>query len=299
MGYISIIHLYKCKEFFTLFKDQQICAMEKIHGTSTHILLKHGDIKYHSGGETQKSFSGLFDKEFIFAELNAIMKEYAWSNIKVHGEAYGHKQQKMSATYGPKLKFIVFDIRVNTDTPGDHFLDVADAEKITHRLRLEFVPYEIGPNIPSWLEAQATKESAQAVRNGMGEGKLREGIVIRPLIEGKMSDGERAIFKHKNNTFWETKNPRSLEDQITTFSSSDDIVTEWVTDMRAQHVIDKILHNKEIKKIEKTDITLFVDNMLIDIKKESGGEIVWSDAVEKAIRRQAGQMARSLIDFTI
>lgn len=75
----------------------------------------------------------------------------------------------MSKTYGPNFKFIVFDIRINfNDTLNDKFLDVSDAE-------------------------------IMAIRNGIGNGRVREGIVVKPIHEGKMSNDERAILMIKTS----------------------------------------------------------------------------------------------------
>jgi len=56
------------------------------------------------------------------------------------------------------------------------------------------------------------------------------------------------------------------------------------------------LHTKENKLLEKSDISQLVNLMIIDIKLEAGGEIVWSPEVEKAVRRKAGAKIGSLIN---
>ena len=164
MGYMSIEHLYKCPDFFLI--QDQICAMEKIHGTSTWIFTDGFKFEYHSGAETTESFGKLFDKDFINEELKKILREYNWVTIKVHGEAYGSKQQKMKDTYGDILKFIVFDIKINNND-SEFFLNVHQAEEIASRLKQEFVSYCIGPNTPEWIEEQTNLPSVQAERNGM------------------------------------------------------------------------------------------------------------------------------------
>src|SRR5579872_5045503 len=148
MGYMHIMPLYKWPEFFKAFP--QIYAMEKIHGTSAWIALTPtNELIFHSGGEPNEKFTALFDKDKLHAALLKLKADNNWSSVKIHGEAYGGKQQGMSKTYGPTLKFIVFE--VNHD---DQFLDVPVAEGIAKQLGLEFVHYEIGPNTSEWVEAQ-------------------------------------------------------------------------------------------------------------------------------------------------
>ena len=57
----------------------------------------------------------MFDENFLKEKF----KEIGIDKIIVYGEAYGGKQQGMRATYGDKLKFIVFDVKIY-----DRFLSV-------------------------------------------------------------------------------------------------------------------------------------------------------------------------------
>lgn len=292
MGYLKIFNLYKCKDI-SIFPE--VCAMEKIHGTSVYLFLKNNKVNYHSGGETTLAFEAIFNKDFILSELLTIAKENSWSNIRLHGEAYGGKQQKMAETYGPVLKFIGFDIMIDVGLPTQRWLDLLVAEQLVYRLGLEFVPYNIGPSTAEWLDAQANLDSVQAVKNGMGSGKPREGIVIRPMIESVFPNGFRAICKHKNRLFWELGSERSLTDTIKAYSDDDAVAVDWVTEMRARHVIDKMMHSREEKKIHVKETSLFVTNMLQDIIDESEGEIIWTPSITKAIKRKAGGLFNSMI----
>lgn len=65
--------------------------------------------------------------------METIAKLNNWKNIKVHGEAYGAKQQKMVKTYGKILKFIVFDIRVENQDGTEYFLNIPEAEEIASK----------------------------------------------------------------------------------------------------------------------------------------------------------------------
>ena len=303
MGYMSIPHLYKMPEFFEI--EDKICVMEKIHCTSTYILLKdNGILRFHSGGAKNKDFMNLFDENFIRNQLTEIIKENGWQSIKIHGEAYGSNLLKMSHTYGNTLKFIVFDIHINVNNDDNFFLHVKEAENIAERLKLDFVPYVIGPNDISFIQKETEKESEQAIKIGMGSGKLREGVVVKFVIEKKLSDGSRAIAKHKNGPFWETKVPGQLgrlktsntnsllDDKFNKYYEVSEIAENWVTDMRAEHVFDKILHEKsdDNKMITRADVKRFVDDMVKDVEKESEGEINWTEEIVRVMRSKAGQI---------
>lgn len=308
---MSIIHLYKCPAFFEEFKDIMICAMEKIHGTSTHIAysLKDKKLICHSGGERNSEFIKIFDLSYIETCLNELVVANDWKSIKIHGECYAGKQQQMSATYGNVLKFIVFDVKIN----NEYFLPLAEAVKITEQLKLEFVPYNIGPCTPEWIESQANMPSVQAQINGCGDDKLREGVVIKPLDEKPMSDGTRAIFKHKNAHFWETKVPgrltvgqgqsddKQLNNKLTNFKFYEEIADNWVTEMRGHHVIDKMMHirSDDNKVLVIKDIKEFIEAMVADVKKESIGEIEWDDTLEGFMRKKAGKLFHVLNNFKV
>ncbi len=104
MGYMKIENLYKNNGIF-LWKE--CYALEKVHGTSAHIQWSNGQLSFYSGGETHEKFVELFDQEKLTETFKSL--EYPEDFVvRIHGEAYGGKQQGMSKTYGPKLHFIAF-----------------------------------------------------------------------------------------------------------------------------------------------------------------------------------------------
>ncbi|AGF85627.1 ligase 2 [Moumouvirus goulette] len=291
MGYMHIESLYKCPDFFQLFPE--VYCMEKIHGTSTWIRYEKGQVlKFHSGGESGEAFKSIFNEKLIKNKLDEISFNNNWNIIKIHGEAYGGRQQGMSKTYGDKLKFIVFDIYVENNDIGINpkYLNIPEAEQMARNLSLEFVYYVRGSNTPEWIEEQSNQESIQAIRNGIGSGKPREGVVIRPIIESILPNGQRAIMKHKNAEFWEIKSRRPLGERLKVVEGINEIVEDWVTDQRFYHVIDRVLQQKVDKILEKSDIKILLDLMVEDVKRESEGEVIWSDKLISAIRKKTAVM---------
>src|SRR5882724_1670874 len=110
MGYLSIPNLYR-PEAQQILAFKQVYALEKIHGTSAHITWTGTEVQFFSGGEPFAKFKALFDEE----KLKTVFEEkfHILHRATVYGEAYGGKQQGMSATYGPSLKFVAFDVDID------------------------------------------------------------------------------------------------------------------------------------------------------------------------------------------
>lgn len=279
MSYMHIDNLYK-NQSILLFRE--CYAMEKIHGTSAHIAWKDGVVKLFSGGEKAERFALLFD----VAKLTENFLTLGHAQVTVYGEAYGGKCQGMSATYGKDLKFIAFEVLI-----GDTWLSVPNAEDVTHKLELEFVYYVKCDAEVSALCLQRDADSVQAVRNGMGTGHMREGVVLRPLAEFVASNGERVICKHKRAEFSERVTiPEIDPSKRELMENADAIAVEWVTDMRLKHVLDALGNPKDMKDVPKV-----ITAMIEDVTREAKGEIVENKTVRKAIGSRAVKLYKKLV----
>lgn len=275
MGYLHIDNLYKNTEIL-LFKE--CYALEKIHGSSAHLQWKDDKIIFFSGGEKHETFKKIFDEEFL---TNKFKELFEGINITIFGEVYGGKCQGMSETYGKEMKFVVFDVKV-----GGNWLDVPNAENVAKKLNLEFVDYVKVATDLELLNAERDKDSTQAIRNGCGEGKLREGVVLRPLIEVTKNNGDRIIVKHKRDEFLETKTKREVNpEQLKILEDAKAIAEEWVTPMRLNHVLDKLGNPTEI---EKTGIV--IKAMIEDVTREAKGEIKESKQAMQFIGKKTAEL---------
>jgi hypothetical protein len=211
-------------------------------------------------------------------------------NVEVYGEGYGGKTQRMSETYGPDIKFIVFEVRIH-----DNVLNVPNAHDVTTKLGLEFVHYKKIPSTLEAIDAQRDANSIQAIRNGMGGGKQREGIVLRPLFEFIGNDGEQVMAKHKIDKFGETKTPRKVEDpaKLKVLEEAKEIGLEWVTDHRLDHVLDHLGGDVGIEKTGQV-----IKAMVEDVIREAEGEIVDSREARKAIGDRARKLFHDRIKNT-
>lgn len=275
MGYLHINNLYKEKDIL-LFK--RCYAMNKIHGTSAHVSWKEGQIHYFSGGEKHESFKKLFNED----ELISKMKEHG-VDFTVYGEAYGGKCQGMSKVYGPNLRFVAFDVQI-----GDNWLDVPRAEAFVRTLGLDFVDYVEVETDLELLNTIRDSDCPQAIRNGMGTGHKREGVVLRPLIELTKNNGQRVICKHKRDDYKETATPRAVsEEELAVLTEATAIADEWVTEMRVTHILDKVEGGATIDKMGT-----IIQMMFDDVKREGEGEIVWSKEAERAVKTKAAILVK-------
>jgi len=245
-----------------------------VHNTSAHISFDGKNLTFFSGGAEYEKFISLFDKETLLKHFQEI---YHGHPIIIFGEAYGGKILKMSHTYGPSLKFVAFDVKI-----GDSWLNVPTAEKISKNFGLEFVHYVRIPTDLELLNNEMERDSVQGIRNGMGEGHPSEGIILRPIEEMIKNNGSRVIAKHKKAKFCETASVPKIVDpeKLQKLKDADQISSYWVTFMRLEHVADEIR-----KEILVENIRDFIQGMVDDVKKESVGEVEWSNEVEKSIGR--------------
>lgn len=280
MGYMHIDNLYKDQ---TILIFRECYALEKIHGTSAHIAWSGGNLTFFSGGEKHENFLALFDQE----KLKAAFAENGHDDVTVFGEAYGGKQQGMSATYGKQLKFIVFDVKC-----GESWLEVPTAAVVASNLGLEFVHYVRTPTDVAALDALRDTPSVQAARNGILEAKPREGVVLRPIKEFRLNNGARIIAKHKGAAFAEREHqPKVVDaDKQAILIKADEIAFEWVTDMRLTHVLDKLGNPTELSAIPNV-----IKAMLEDVTREAAGEIVESKEARKAIGNRAMQLFKTRV----
>lgn len=284
MGYAKIFNLYKSQEIL-VFKE--IYALEKIHGTSAHIKFLAPDVlTFFSGGSKHDAFVALFNQD----ELKTKFAAFGYPEITVYGEAYGGKLQGMSKTYGAVLKFIVFEVQI-----GDLWLVVPNAEDAALKLGLEFVSYARIPATLEAIDAERDKSSVQAQRNGITEPCVREGVVLRPIIEVRTDRDSRVIAKHKRAEFAERQSTPNVDPtKREIMENADKIAMEWCTPMRLQHVLDKLPDARGYK-----DIPVVITAMLEDIRREGKGEFIDAKPVAKAIGAKTVKMFKEYLNSII
>lgn len=284
MSYMHIDNLYKSQEIL-LFKE--CYAMEKIHGTSTKVSWLTGDLRFSSGGVSDEQFKALFAPDL--ADKFKVLGHY---DVTVYGEGYGGKCQGMKATYGKSLAFVAFEVEISGS-----WLSVPQAEDVCSKLGLPFVHYRRIPCDLAAIDGERDAPSEQAFRNGCADRndpatyKIREGVVLRPLIEVTLNNGARVIAKHKRVEFAERATiPEIDPTKREMIEKADAVALEFVTDMRLTHVLDKLGNPREL-----SDIPRVIEAMIEDVTREAAGEIVDSKAARKAIGARAVKLYKARV----
>lgn len=281
MGYQHIDNLYKNQNIL-MFRE--CYAMEKIHGTSAHVSWNDGKVGFFSGGEKYENFIKLFDADRL-AELFLALGH---QKLIVYGEAYGGKCQGMSAAYGKELRFVAFDVLHN-----ERWFDVPTAEAICTALGIEFVSYARCSTDLLELDIQRDAPSTQAQRNGIAGLCISEGVVLRPIYEFTDHRGNRIISKHKRPEFRERKSIPNVDPTMRDLmEKADEIAEEWATEMRMNHVLDKLGLENDFKNIPAV-----IAAMQEDVTREAMGEIVDNKAVRKAIGSATVKMYKKRCSF--
>jgi len=305
MGYRHIENLYKDTKIL-LFRE--CYALEKVHGTSAHVKMQRvktepvdgvavpDDVRFHffSGGASELMFIQLFDRE----DLKKRFLETGLEEICIYGEAYGGKLQGMRDTYGDKLCFIGFEV----ETAGK-FLGVESACMFTEKMGLEFVPFrKISTDLAS-LDAERDLPSRVAVRRGITEPRISEGVVLRPPVEVGFNGGDKANFgriivKHKRPEFSERTSKRDTvvdPGRLEVLTNAEVIAAEWVTPVRLEHVLDKLVGSLH-RDLNIRDTPKVIAAMVEDVTREARDEIVASKEATKAICSTAARLFKTKLD---
>ncbi len=270
MGYLHIQNLYR-PEGQTILLFRECYALEKIHGTSAHVAWRDGKVWFSGGAASEQSFKGMFDEPAVVAAFMAL----GHPKVVVHGEAYGGSLLKQGGRYGKSQKFVAFDVKIE-----DTWLDVPNALDVVTKLGLEFVAFnKVSTDLPS-LDAERDMASTQACRNGVPTPQIREGVVLRPLKEMTLSNGDRVICKHKRAEFMETATEHPVVDpsKQVVLDNAQAIASEWVTPNRLEHVLSKLPQGIGMDKT-----VVVINAMVEDVTREAAGEVVDSKEARTAI----------------
>jgi hypothetical protein len=299
MGYMKIPNLYADK---TILQLKEVWVMEKVHGTSAHLLWWDGQLMFYPGGEKLERFKGAFDGSQWHPEIDDLIarfREYDFGHgdfpVTVFGEAYGGKQQGMRKVYGDRLSFVAFEVQI-----GSMWLNVPQAARIVAKLGLDFVPFTkrtLSHNtkqVAQMLEQEAVRPSYQGGKMGVRDLQPREGVVLRPMQELFYWDHgnyKRVMAKHKNPDYREHLRVRKLEKaQYETLEKADEIAQEWVTNMRLNHVLDKLNNPTGMEACGYVG-----KGMVEDVFAECGKEIKDSKAARRAISKRAVNMYKERV----
>ena len=288
MGYLHINNLGKDDKVL-LFKE--VWATEKVHGTSAHVAWNpdQKQIVYFSGGASAENFRALFDEAFEERFMKLVDQNGKDIEVVVFGEAYGGKMQGMRLTYGNELRFIVFEVRI-----GCYWLSFDKVREIAKDLGLEVVPGKVLPATEEALTEYRNSPSEVAVMRGCQDNAdrfgnkppLREGIVLRPLVEMRTNDNSRVIAKYKNPCFSERESRKDADfpsEKKQEILKAEAAAKDFTTETRLEHVLDAL----GIKEPTLQDTPKVIKGMVEDILREGKGEVEDS----QPLRREIGKIA--------
>ena len=288
MSYRHIENLYRNRNIL-LFK--QCYALCKVHGTSSNVKYSNDKLSFFSGGANHEHFVSLFNQEELLSKFRENAKQHPnTQSVTIYGEAYGGKMQGMKDTYGPNLKFISFEILIN----DNDWFSVPQAEKFASSFGLDFVPYELIDATEEAINNAMMADSVVAVRNGMGTGKMREGVVLRPTVELIHPNDGRIICKYKRPEFSEREHTPKFTDpeQLKVLEKAKEIVDEWVVPERLRHILDAFPNSK------MEDINKIIKAMVEDVYREAKSEIVESKEVNKQIGKKTVKLFKRYLNET-
>ena len=291
MGYLHINNLAKDDKVL-LFKE--VWATEKVHGTSAHVSWNPDQqrVVYFSGGASAENFRALFDEAFEERFMKLVDQNGKGVEVVVYGEAYGGKMQGMKLTYGNELRFIVFEVRI-----GCYWLSFDKVREIAKDLGLEVVPGKVIPATEEALTEYRNSPSEVAVLRGCQDNAdrfgnkppLREGIVIRPLVEMRTNDNSRVMAKFKNPCFSERESRKDAafpSERKQEILKAEAAAKDFTTETRLEHVLDAL----GLKEPTLQDTPKVIKGMVEDILREGAGEVEDS----KTLRREIGRISVKL-----
>jgi hypothetical protein len=172
-------------------------------------------------------------------------------------------------------------------------MDVRRAHAFTEKMGLEFVHYDLIDTTEEASNAAMMADSVQAVRNGMGEGHMREGVILRPIIELIHPNGGRIICKHKRPEFAEREHtPKfSSPDQLKALEDAKAIANEFCVYHRLEHVLQQLPPDPDMKDMNK-----IIKTMIADIFTEAKDEIVETKAAKKAIGKKTVKLFKEYLN---
>lgn len=294
MGYAKIYNLYQDQRILAF---AECFAMEKVHGTSAHVRLRDGQLQFFSGGVQMAPFQALFDHADLQAKLQLLAECHGVQDVTVFGEAFGGKCQGFSHTYGPNLRFVAFDVEIGNASEDQRrvFLSVIDAEAVIKRLGLRFVRYARIPTTMAAIDAERDRFSYEAELVGIPD-KHGEGVILRPVKEVRDARGNRVCAKHKRDEFRETKTARPVvtQEALDARLKDDALASEWVTEMRMTHVMDKLTAGGAT--LGPKDTGNVIAAMEADVMAESAGSgAEWSHAALRALRSQTAKLFQKMM----
>lgn len=205
LPWIEIPNIKKAPGMFR--EDEHVTATEKVHGThlmcTLDLRVEGAEFMLSSKGMGKQGWDLVEDAGNLYWQAARKWRLEEWmrdasqffsvfnpERIAIYGEVFGAGIQDL--TYGAEVGYRLFDIRVDDVWIGQYAVQrLARLLQTDWEYDVQAVPvlYD-GPYDYEKLCALAEGESV--VGNGVN---LREGLVVRPIHERRLPDGQRVVAK--------------------------------------------------------------------------------------------------------
>jgi len=164
-----------------------VVITEKIHGCCSRY--SYVDERLWIGSHHNvKRLEGTSTWNVVAEKLKLSERLSKYPGLVIFGEVYGNTQKGFQYDSPSTASFRVFDIYATADR---RYVDYAEYVRLTDEIGLERVPllYE-----GTWNGLEAHKELAEGM-SMLNPGHIREGFVVRPVVERWNAETRRTIFK--------------------------------------------------------------------------------------------------------
>lgn len=207
-----------------VFEDgEEVVVTEKVHGTNSRIGLINGEMFAGSKGVRRKppqtpdgeplvGFDGYKHHTYWFPwSIDAVQEMMAGiyeddtvESVILYGEIYGAKIQKLDYGVGKgNLGYVAFDIKINGEfLPYEQFTELCDQYGVPRVPELDRVKFEYDL-VKSYADGGTMLEGDH----------IREGVVVKPLVEGRDPKIGRRILKFVSSDYLAGEDMDSVDDQ--------------------------------------------------------------------------------------
>lgn len=312
--YNTIENTYREKEIEQIYlhgyDKETYVVQEKVHGANFSFITNGKTIQVakRSGliveGENFSNYEHVLDtySEAIKTLFGLVKIDYPETEIvTIFGELYGGSYEhpdvekikgmvrvQKGVFYSPENDFYAFDICINQIK----YLDVPIANTYFEAVELFYAktlfqgtlqkcldyPNIFQSKIPTWLKLPEIK------------GNICEGVIIKPRVSKHFRNGQRVIFKNKNEKWSERSHSKNkVAREVKVFSELEketvNYLLSYVSENRLMNVQSK-LGEFSLKQMGKT-IGLFAQDALVDFKKDY--ELQW-EVIEKESQKRMTKM---------
>lgn len=200
--FVAYTEIENMRNFPAIFEpDESVILSEKIHGTQCRLGLIEGEMMAGSKQLRRKRpaedrfENSIYWYPFSLAPVRALLEKLAEKHRQVilFGEVYGSKIQSFHYGLQGKIGFRAFDLLLD-----GRYMDWPDFLELCVQCSLETVPALA--TLPFDLEQikQLSEGKTQLMEQ---DAHIREGVVVRPLVERRDPRTGRVILKYVSDTY--------------------------------------------------------------------------------------------------